>query len=92
MEAAWPPQTLPADNLDDSAVHQTQGPQAGVEDDRRAEVVPGLPRTGARVAKRVYTNLAILDVTPCGFAVRDVVAGITLDALQARTEAKLHWT
>jgi 3-oxoadipate CoA-transferase beta subunit len=40
----------------------------------------------------VYTNLAILDVTPRGFAVRDVVAGITLDALQARTEAKLHWT
>ena len=50
------------------------------------------PRTGARVVKRVYTNLAILDVTPRGFAVRDVVAGITLDALQARTEAKLLWT
>ena len=40
--------------------------------------------------KRVYTNLAVLDVTDRGFVVVDMAPGITLDALQARTEAKLH--
>jgi 3-oxoadipate CoA-transferase beta subunit len=41
------------------------------------------------VVKRVYTNLAVLDVTPHGFVVRDMIPGMTLEALQARTEAKL---
>ena len=38
---------------------------------------------------RVYTNLAVLDVTPSGFVVRDMIPGMTLEALQERTEAKL---
>ena len=48
------------------------------------------PLTAKGVVKRVYTNLAVLDVTPDGFAVRDMIPGLTLEALQARTEAKLH--
>ena len=40
--------------------------------------------------KRVYTNLAVIDVTELGFVVRDMAPGVTLEALQARTEAKLH--
>jgi 3-oxoadipate CoA-transferase beta subunit len=48
------------------------------------------PLTAKGVVKRVYTNLAVLDVTPRGFVVRDMIPGMTLDALQARTEAKLH--
>jgi len=40
--------------------------------------------------KRVYTNLAVLDVTPRGLVVLDMIPGLTLEALQARTEAKLH--
>jgi acyl CoA:acetate/3-ketoacid CoA transferase beta subunit len=40
--------------------------------------------------KRVYTNLAVLDVEPRGFVVRDMIPGMTLEDLQARTEAKLH--
>jgi 3-oxoadipate CoA-transferase beta subunit len=42
------------------------------------------------VVKRVYTNLAVLDVTARGIVVRDMIPGMTLEALQARTEAKLH--
>jgi 3-oxoadipate CoA-transferase, beta subunit len=48
------------------------------------------PLTAKGVVRRVYTNLAVLDVTPDGFAVRDMIPGLTLEALQARTEAKLH--
>ena len=47
------------------------------------------PLTAKGVVKRVYTNLAVLDVTPRGFVVRDMIPGLTLEALQARTEAKL---
>jgi 3-oxoadipate CoA-transferase, beta subunit len=48
------------------------------------------PLTALGVVKRVYTNLAVLDVTPEGFAVRDMVEGLTLDALQKVTDAPLH--
>jgi len=48
------------------------------------------PLTAAGVVKRVYTNLAVLDVTAEGFAVLDMAPGVTFDALQARTEAKLR--
>jgi len=48
------------------------------------------PLTALGVVKRVYTNLAVLDVTPEGFAVRDMVEGLTLDALQKVTHAPLH--
>jgi 3-oxoadipate CoA-transferase beta subunit len=39
---------------------------------------------------RVYTDLAVIDVTPKGFAVIDMVPGMTLDALQQRTDAPLR--
>jgi 3-oxoadipate CoA-transferase, beta subunit len=48
------------------------------------------PLTALGAVKRVYTNLAVIDVTPRGFEVIDMVPGLTLEALQARTEAKLH--
>jgi 3-oxoadipate CoA-transferase, beta subunit len=48
------------------------------------------PLTALGVVKRVYTNLAVLDVTAEGFAVRDMVEGLTLDALQTMTDAPLH--
>ncbi len=48
------------------------------------------PLTAKGTVKRVYTNLAVIDVTPRGFVVRDMIPGMTLEALQARTEAKLH--
>ena len=48
------------------------------------------PLTAAGVVKRVYTNLAVLDVTADGFTVLDMAPGLSFDALQARTEAKLQ--
>ncbi len=48
------------------------------------------PLTAVGAVTRVYTNLAVLDVTERGFVVIDMAPGITLEALQARTEAKLH--
>src|SRR5271165_3817551 len=48
------------------------------------------PLTALGAVKRVYTNLAVIDITPRGFEVVDMAPGLTFEALQARTEAKLH--
>src|SRR5438477_1477615 len=48
------------------------------------------PLTAPACVKRVYTELAVIDVTPQGFVVRDMVPGLTLTELQARTGAELH--
>jgi 3-oxoadipate CoA-transferase, beta subunit len=48
------------------------------------------PLTAPGVVKRVYTNLAVLDVTDEGFVVRNMVPGLTLEALQDVTEARLR--
>ncbi len=48
------------------------------------------PLTAIGAVKRVYTNLAVLDVTDDGFAVREMVPGLTLDALQKVTDAPLR--
>jgi 3-oxoadipate CoA-transferase beta subunit len=48
------------------------------------------PLTALGVVKRVYTNLAVLGVTPDGFAVHEMVEGLTLDALQKVTDAPLR--
>ena len=47
------------------------------------------PLTARAAVSRVYTNLAVLDVTPGGFRVRDIVPGLTLAALQALTDAEI---
>jgi len=48
------------------------------------------PLTALGAVKRVYTNLAVIDVTSDGFAVRELVAGLTLEALQKVTDAPLR--
>lgn len=40
------------------------------------------PLTGIACVSRIYTDLAILDVTPEGLKVREIVADISFDALQ----------
>jgi 3-oxoadipate CoA-transferase beta subunit len=47
------------------------------------------PLTGRRVVDRIYTNLAVLDVTPQGLLVRELAPGQTIEALQAVTDAPL---
>jgi 3-oxoadipate CoA-transferase beta subunit len=49
------------------------------------------PLTAKGVVRRVYTDLAVLEVTPHGFLVLDMVPGLTRQALQERSEAELHW-
>jgi 3-oxoadipate CoA-transferase beta subunit len=66
--------------------HNTKG-----SGESRIRKVCSYPLTARGMVKRVYTDLAVLDVTPRGFVVRDMVPGLTRDALQARSEAELHW-
>jgi 3-oxoadipate CoA-transferase, beta subunit len=47
------------------------------------------PLTAPRCVKRVYTNLAVLDVAKEGVVVREMVDGLDLAGLQALTEASL---
>ena len=49
-----------------------------------------MPLTAIGVVKRVYTNLAVIDISSRGFEVVDINPEITFEALQARTGAKLH--
>jgi 3-oxoadipate CoA-transferase, beta subunit len=48
------------------------------------------PLTAPGAVKRVYTNLATIDVTEQGFVVLGMAPGLAFENLQARTEAKLH--
>jgi 3-oxoadipate CoA-transferase beta subunit len=48
------------------------------------------PLTARRVVTRIYTDLAVLDVTPGGLAVRETNPGMTYDALQNVTAARLN--
>lgn len=47
------------------------------------------PLTAARCVKRIYTNLAVLDITADGILVREMVAGLDLAGLQSATEPPL---
>jgi 3-oxoadipate CoA-transferase beta subunit len=44
------------------------------------------PLTAPRCVKRIYTNLAVIDVTAQGLSVLELIEGITLRDLQALTE------
>ena len=48
------------------------------------------PLTAVGAAKRVYTNLAVIDIDDKGFAVRDMAPGLTFEALQDATDAPLR--
>lgn len=48
------------------------------------------PLTALGAVSRIYTNLAVIDVTEAGFVVREMAPGLTLEALQARTGAPLR--
>jgi 3-oxoadipate CoA-transferase beta subunit len=50
-----------------------------------------LPLTAVRCVKRVFTDLAVVDVTPSGFVVRDILDGLTRAQLQERTGAPLSF-
>ena len=47
------------------------------------------PLTGPGVVNTIYSDIAVIDFTPDGLVVREKVAGISFDELQARTEARI---
>lgn len=47
------------------------------------------PLTALGAVHRIYTNLAIIDVTARGFAVREMIPGLSFAALQDATAAEL---
>ena len=48
-----------------------------------------LPLTAVRCVKRVYTDLAVIDITPAGMVVREMLDGLSEAELRARTGAPL---
>jgi 3-oxoadipate CoA-transferase beta subunit len=48
------------------------------------------PLTAAGVVKRIYTNYAVIDVTPSGLSVVEMIPGMTLEKLQTMTEPTLR--
>ena len=59
--------------------------------DGRPKLLPRCtyPLTAARVVDRVYTDLAVLDIGPGGFVVREMAPGLTREELQSVTAARL---
>ena len=50
-----------------------------------------LPLTGTSVVDRVITDLCVLDVTPLGFEVIELAAGVTRKEIEERTEASVRF-
>lgn len=48
-----------------------------------------LPLTGLACVNRVYSDLAVIDITSRGFVVTDMVAGLSPEELQAKTGAPI---
>lgn len=48
------------------------------------------PLTGKAVVDRIYSNLAIIDVTEKGLFVKELVPEVSFEYLQEKTEAKLN--
>lgn len=48
-----------------------------------------LPLTGIHCVQRIVTDMAVIDVTPDGFVLKEVAPGWTADEIKRRTEAPL---
>ena len=47
------------------------------------------PLTGPGVVDRIYTDLAVIDITPAGFQLVELSPGVTYDYVAERTDAPL---
>src|SRR6202795_1877556 len=50
-----------------------------------------LPLTAVRCVKRVYTDLAVIEITPAGMLVREMLSGLDETDLRKRTGAPLNF-
>ncbi len=48
-----------------------------------------LPLTAERCVDRIITDMAVVDVTPAGFALRELAEGVSLEDVMAATDAPL---
>jgi len=48
-----------------------------------------LPLTGVKCVKKVVTELAVLDITPEGFVLKERAPGVTVEEIKAKTAGKL---
>lgn len=48
-----------------------------------------IPITAERVVKKIFTDLAVIEVTPQGLLLREIAPGFTAEEVQKVTEAKL---
>jgi len=51
-----------------------------------------LPLTAQRCVKRIYTDLAVMEIGPSGVIVHEIVEGLSREELQQRTGAKLTFS
>jgi 3-oxoadipate CoA-transferase beta subunit len=51
-----------------------------------------LPLTAKRCVTRVFTDIAVVDVTPAGFVAREMIEGLSPEELKARTGAPIAIT
>jgi 3-oxoacid CoA-transferase subunit B len=49
-----------------------------------------LPYTGRRVVQRIITDLAVIDVTDDGLALRELAPGVSIDDVRSATEPELR--
>ncbi len=49
-----------------------------------------LPLTAAGCVNRVISDMGVIDVTPAGFALRELAQGVTLEQVKSATGAPLH--
>lgn len=49
-----------------------------------------LPLTGLKVVKKIFTELAVIDVTPNGLVLRERAPGVASEEIQKVTAARLH--
>jgi 3-oxoadipate CoA-transferase beta subunit len=47
------------------------------------------PLTGVGVVKRIYTDLAVIDVTSLGFKIMELAPGVSFEYVQERTGCNL---
>ena len=50
------------------------------------------PLTGVGVVDRIYTDLAVIEVTPEGFLVQEILEGLSREILQEKTDAPLSFS